>query len=144
MRKQRFTEDKIVAEINIVPYVDVMLVLLVIFMITAPLLTQGVQVELPQATAKVIEKQALEPMVVTVDKVGNYYLNISESPTKPMMPDALSLRIAAELARTPDRQTMVRGDNQVSYGQVVNAMVLLQHAGVPSVGLVTSPMDEPS
>lgn len=143
MRKQRFQEDKLVAEINIVPYVDVMLVLLVIFMITAPLLTQGVQVELPQAQAKVIDKQPLEPMIVTVDKVGNYYLNIQENPSKPIMPDALALRIAAELARTPNRQTMVRGDDQVSYGQVVNAMVLLQSAGVPSVGLVTSPIDEP-
>lgn len=142
MRKPRFTEDKIVAEINIVPYVDVMLVLLVIFMITAPLLTEGVQVDLPQASAKTIDRQALEPMVVTVDKIGNYYLNINENASKPMMPDALALRIAAELARTPTRQTMVRADDQASYGQVVSAMVLLQQAGVPSVGLVTGPVEE--
>jgi biopolymer transport protein TolR len=140
--RQSFTEDKPMSEINIVPYVDVMLVLLVIFMITAPLLTQGVQVDLPQAAASVIDKKQEEPLVVTVDKMGNYFLNIATNPTAPLMTKDLSLQVAAALKRNPDRQVLVRGDEQVPYGQVVSAMVVLQEAGVPNVGLVTSPMDE--
>lgn len=140
--RQSFTEDKPMAEINIVPYVDVMLVLLVIFMITAPLLTQGVQVDLPHAAASVIDKKQEEPVVVTVDKIGNYFLNISSNPTSPLMAKDLSLQVEAALKRNPDRQVLVRGDEQVPYGQVVSAMVVLQQAGVPNVGLVTSPMDE--
>lgn len=142
MLRQPFTEDKPVAEINIVPYVDVMLVLLVIFMITAPLLTQGVQVDLPKATASVIDKKQDEPLVLTVDKVGNYFLNISANPTQPMMPADLSLQVAAALKRNPERDVLVRGDDQVAYGQVVSAMVVLQEAGAPHVGLVTTPPED--
>ncbi len=140
--RQGLTEDKPVAEINIVPYVDVMLVLLVIFMITAPLLTQGVQVDLPQASASVIEQKQEEPLVVTVDKIGNYFLNITATPSQPIMPQALASEVAGAIKRNPERQVLVRGDEQVSYGQVIAAMVVLQEAGVPNVGLVTSPIDE--
>ena len=140
--RESLTEDKPVAEINIVPYVDVMLVLLVIFMITAPLLTQGVQVDLPKATASVIDKKQDEPLVVTVDKVGNYFLNISASPTTPLMPADISLQVAAALKQNPERDVLVRGDDHVSYGQVVAAMVILQQAGAPHVGLVTTPPEE--
>lgn len=142
MLRQPLTEDKPVAEINIVPYVDVMLVLLVIFMITAPLLTQGVQVDLPKATASVIDKKQEEPVVVTVDKVGNYFLNIASNPSQPIMPNDLSLQVAAALKRNPERDILVRGDDQVAYGQVVTAMVMLQQAGAPHVGLVTSPPED--
>lgn len=137
-----FSEDKPVAEINIVPYVDVMLVLLVIFMITAPLLTQGVTVELPQGAAKVIEEQKTPPLVVTVDRTGNYYLNIADKPSSPMMPKDLAKRVAATLKKNPNTQVLVRGDEQVAYGQVVEAMVMLQEAGAPSVGLITSPLED--
>ena len=140
--RESLTDEKPVAEINIVPYVDVMLVLLVIFMITAPLLTQGVQVDLPKATASVIDKKEDEPVVLTVNKMGNYFLNIATSPSAPMMPADLSLQVAAALKQNPERDVLVRGDDQVSYGQVVAAMVLLQQAGAPHVGLVTSPPDE--
>jgi len=143
MLKDLFAEDKPVAEINIVPYVDVMLVLLVIFMITAPLLTQGVQIDLPEANAKVLEEQADQPMVVSIDKAGNYFLNIASTPTQPLMPDAISSMISEQLAKNPKRSVLVRGDDTVAYGQVVQAMVLLQQAGATGVGLVTSsPEDE--
>jgi len=142
MLHNQFNEDKPVAEINIVPYVDVMLVLLVIFMITAPLLTQGVVVELPQGAAKVLEEQPSKPLVLTVDRTGNYFLNITDQPTSPMMPKDIAKRVGAELARDPKRQVLVRGDENVSYGQVVEAMILLQQAGAPSVGLITSPNED--
>ncbi len=142
MLKNYFTEDQPIAEINIVPYVDVMLVLLVIFMITAPLLTSGVQVDLPQTGAVALEQQPEQPMVVTVDNVGNYFLNISETPTTPMMPKDLSAHVAQALANDPNRQVLMRGDENVSYGQVVTAMSMLQQAGAPSVGLITSPFED--
>lgn len=129
--------NKPMAEINIVPYVDVMLVLLIIFMVTAPLLTQGVIVDLPQSSAQVLEEQEMPPIIVTVDSVGNYFLNIHQQPTTPMLPSDVSKFVASELEKTPHRPVLVRGDNQVNYGKVVTAMVLLQHAGAQSVGLVT-------
>lgn len=137
MRKARRDKRKLVSDINVVPYIDVMLVLLVIFMVTAPLLQQGVAVDLPQASAKTIEPGTQEPMVVSVDEQGQYYLNIAQSPNSPIAPKALMLRVAAELKRDQTRQILVKGDSQVSYGKVVSAMVMLQKAGAPSVGLVT-------
>lgn len=125
------------AEMNVVPYVDVMLVLLVIFMTTAPLLLQGVDVELPSAKAKVIETKSEPPMVVSVDKEGVYYLSVSEQPFAAISADDLKVRISAELTRTPKRAILVKGDKSVDYGKVVEAMALLQTAGASSVGLMT-------
>lgn len=136
MRQTR-QKRKVVAEINVVPYVDVMLVLLVIFMITTPLLTTGVDVHLPKAQAKTIQPRQEEPLVVTVDAQGKYYLNVALYPKRPIDLQSLSLRIAAELQRSPKRPVLVRGDKTVPYGQVVQAMVHLQQAGAASVGLVT-------
>ncbi|MFA6038248.1 MAG: protein TolR [Legionellales bacterium] len=129
--------NKPMAEINIVPYVDVMLVLLIIFMVTAPLLTQGVIVDLPESSAQILEEQEMPPIIVSVDAKGNYFLNIEQNPNTPMLPSALSKQVAIELEKTPHRPVLVRGDNLVDYGKVVTAMVLLQHAGAKSVGLVT-------
>lgn len=134
---------KLFAEINIVPYVDVMLVLLVIFMITTPLLTQGVKVQLPQAQANAMTTPT-EPIIVTVDQFGRLYLNISNSPNKPMAPNDLAVRVAAELVLANQQHktappVMVRGDQGASYGKVVAAMVLLQQAGVNGIGLLTDP-----
>lgn len=136
MRRQN-RRKTYVADINVVPYIDVMLVLLVIFMVTAPLLQQGVSVDLPQASANSIEPGSVEPLVVSVDREGQYYLNIADSPNSPIAPEALMLRVAAELKRDRSRKIMVKGDKAVDYGQVMGAMVLLQQAGAPSVGLVT-------
>jgi biopolymer transport protein TolR len=127
------------AEINVVPYIDVMLVMLVIFMITAPLLTPGVQVDLPEADAEPLSPDQKEPLIVTVDADGKLYLNIGDAPDQPVDEATLLQRVSAVLRRRQDKTVLVRGDHAVQYGAVVAAMVLLQQAGVPNVGLVTEP-----
>jgi biopolymer transport protein TolR len=127
------------SEINVVPYIDVMLVLLVIFMITAPLLTQGVNVELPQADAEPLPNEVDEPLVVTVSREGDMYIDIGEGKDRPIEADALVKRVKTVLQHKPKTPIMVRGDAGVAYGRVVEAMVLLQAGGAPSVGLVTEP-----
>ena len=126
-----------VAEINVVPYIDVMLVLLIIFMVTAPLLQQGVEIDLPQANANPIPPDQKEPVVLSVDPAGSYYLNIGDNRDKPITADELVHRIAAVMKYNPDTPVLVRGDHAVDYGSVTNAMVLLQNAGVDKVGLMT-------
>jgi len=129
------------AEINVVPYIDVMLVLLVIFMITAPLLSQGVKVDLPEASAKPLDKDSKEPIVLTVDTKGNYYLNVGGDEKKAVEADEIIRRVAIVLDRTPDTPVVVGADKNVNYGAVIQAMVLLQQAGAPSVGLKTDPSE---
>jgi biopolymer transport protein TolR len=142
--KQR-TRRGPMSEINVVPYIDVMLVLLVIFMITAPLLATGVKVELPQAAAAPIERESKEPLVVSVDAAGNYFLNVGENHEKPVDETTLVQRVAAVLRNQPGTPVLVRGDKNVNYGRVVRAMTLLQSAGAPSVGLITeSPVQKPT
>ncbi len=120
-----------------VPYIDVMLVLLVIFMVTAPLLTQGVRVDLPQTQAQAIKQSDSEPLILTVDATGRYYLNIGEDPLEPLTTEVLTTRVQAALQLEPQRRVLVRGDDSVSYGEVVHAMALLQQAGARGVGLIT-------
>ena len=141
MARQRIRK-KPMAEINVVPYIDVMLVMLVIFMITAPLLTQGVKVDLPEAAAEPMDDQDNEPLVVSVDAGGNLYLNVGESPEDTITEDDLVRMVAAVLRREPRKSVLVRGDHAVDYGAVITAMVLLQQAGVPNVGLVTEPPEQ--
>ena len=123
---------KPIAEINVVPYIDVMLVLLVIFMVTAPLLTPGVKVDLPQASAMPVDNPDRETLVVTVDRKGKLFLDDRE-----MSADALQAKVAAILRVRPKTPVLIRGDRQAAYNHVVQTMVLLQAAGAPSVGLVT-------
>ena len=125
------------SEINVVPYIDVMLVLLVIFMITAPLLTPGVQVEVPEADAEPLPSGVDEPLVVTVNRDGDLFIDIGENKNQPVDADTLVNRVRTVLQYKPKTPVMVRGDKRVAYGRVVEAMVLLQAGGVPSVGLVT-------
>jgi len=125
------------SEINVVPYIDVMLVLLVIFMITAPLLTTGVEVDLPQASAEPMNKDADEPLIVTVNKEGDYYLSVGDRPEKPIDDQEMVTLTAAVLKHKPGTPVMIRGDGRVEYSKVVYAMTLLQQAGAPSVGLIT-------
>ncbi|PYE32703.1 cell division and transport-associated protein TolR [Idiomarina fontislapidosi] len=136
-RKRR----KPVAEINVVPYIDVMLVLLIIFMVTAPLITQGVKVELPKASAEALAKDTNPPLVASVDAEGNYYLNQGTDPDVPISADEVATLVAAHLQVEPETPVMVNGDGAVSYNQIVQLMVLLQRAGVPSVGLMTDSAD---
>ncbi|QOL24372.1 protein TolR [Thalassotalea sp. LPB0316] len=127
-----------VAEINVVPYIDVMLVLLIIFMVTAPLITQGVKVDLPKAEAEPLDKDSKTPLVASVDADGNYYLANGVGENIPMSVQELAEEVAARLVVEPDRPVVVNGDGNVSYDAVVQLMVMLQkQAGVPSVGLMT-------
>lgn len=139
--KRRHLRKRPVAEINIVPYIDVMLVLLIIFMITTPLLNQGVKVNLPKASAKAIQAQQQLPLVVTVNAEGKYFINTDAAGKIGLTAQQLSVRVAAELQisrqKGKTRQVLIKGDNQVAYGKVVTAMVLLQRAGVEQVGLMT-------
>ncbi len=134
------------AEINVVPYIDVMLVLLVIFMITAPLLNLGVEVELPKADAEPLDtEQTQEPLVLTVLKNGDLYLNaggdLDGTSSGLIDPETLVMTVTAIVKRNPEIQVLVGGDQQVGYGEVYNAMVLLQKAGVTKVGLMSDPLD---
>lgn len=139
---------KPLSEINVVPFIDVMLVLLVIFMITAPLLTQGVKVELPKTQAKALAEQQKEPLIITVDAKGQFYFNLADKPNQPVTARALSHLVSTTLqsspaaSDTPARPVLVRGDQGVNYGKVMEAMVLLQQAGAKSVGLITQPVDD--
>ncbi len=129
-------------EINVVPYIDVMLVLLVIFMITAPMLTQGVKVELPQADSQPIPQEDSEPLVVTVDAAGAYYLSLGTDPKAPLDGETLLMQLGSVREEQPGAPVYVKGDRHVAYGKVVEVMALIQRTGVPSVGLMTeSPED---
>jgi len=126
-----------IAEINVVPYIDVMLVLLIIFMITAPIVQQGVKVELPKLSANSLPPEQQEPVILTVSKSGDYYLNIGDNLKKPVSEETVTKRIALVLKQKPQTPILVRGDKDVNYGSVTTAMVLLQSAGVEKVGLMT-------
>ena len=135
-----------IAEINVVPYIDVMLVLLVIFMITAPLLNLGVEVELPKADAEPMDTQENdEPLVITVLQNGDLYLNaggdLDGTSSGLIDPQSLVTMVSAIVSRNPEIQVLVGGDERANYGQVYNAMVLLQKAGVTKVGLMSDPME---
>ena len=134
---RRSLRKRVIAEINIVPYIDVMLVLLVIFMITVPLFNQGVEIDLPQAEAEPLPPSDQQPVVLSVDRNGAYYLNIADDPNQPLDAESVLLRTAAMLRRNPVTPVLVQADRQVDYGIVVGAMVLLQQAGADTVGLAT-------
>ena len=131
------------AEINVVPYIDVMLVLLVIFMITAPLLTQGVKVELVEADAKPIEEDAKRPLVVSVEADGTWSITYDDDRVQRVDQEDLLLKSSAIIKNNPGIPVLIKGDKAVVYDRVVRAMVILQQAGAPSVGLITQPPVEP-
>ncbi len=132
---------KPMSQINVVPYIDVMLVLLVIFMVTAPMFNQGVQVDLPQAPSEPIKEfmQQQEPLIVSVDAQGKIYINKSSSPRQALTVDQFRQEISQVLTNSEQKQAYVKGNHDLSYGSVVEVMVVLQQAGVPSVGLITQP-----
>ncbi|KAF3981736.1 MAG: protein TolR [Methylococcales symbiont of Hymedesmia sp. n. MRB-2018] len=125
------------AEINVVPYIDVTLVLLIIFMITAPLVQTGVDVDLPQADTVAVEQKNEPPVIVSVDKSGLFYIDIGENEDEAVSAEVLLRRVRAVLRNKPDTQIYIRGDHTVEYGKVVTVMAALKNVGVPSVGLMT-------
>ena len=140
MRRHR--KHKPIAEINVVPYIDVMLVLLIIFMVTAPLLTQGVSVELPKAGAEPIQDIPNHPpLVLSVDAEGNLYINVGDDEDQPASAKEIVARTSKVLRSRPDTPILIKADKAVPYGNVVGAMVLLQQGGAKNVGFVTDPLD---
>jgi biopolymer transport protein TolR len=139
-RKQKTRRP--MSEINVVPYIDVMLVLLVIFMITAPLLTQGVKVDLVEADARPIEEDAKRPIVVGVERDGRLSITYDDDRTQFVDEDELLQKSAALIRNNPGSPVLIKGDRSVVYEEVVRAMVVLQQAGAPSVGLITQPPED--
>ncbi len=137
MSWKRRVKKKPMAEINVVPYIDVMLVLLVVFMVTAPLLMQGVKVDLPQAPSAPLDEKQDEPLIVSVDKAGLYYLNLGKDDKTAKPITEITDTVAKVLRQKPNTPVLVWGDHSVDYGLVVGLMTQLQAAGAPSVGLVT-------
>jgi len=135
-------KKKLVSDINVVPYIDVMLVLLVVFMVTAPLLMQGVKVDLPDAPSSPIEDSDDEPLIISVRADGTYYLNLGEGQKTARPMDEIRDTVAKVLRQKPKTPVLVWGDTDAKYGLIVGAMTQLQAAGAPSVGLVTEPPQE--
>ena len=136
-RKRR----KLMSQINVVPYIDVMLVLLIIFMVTAPLLNLGVDIHLPQSAAKSVQDNK-EPVLVSVDKEGNFFLTLGTAQREPIDPDNLVRKVSAFVRANPQVSVMIGGDERVDYGKIYQAMVLLQQSGVAKVGLMSQPVQE--
>jgi biopolymer transport protein TolR len=135
---------RLMAEINVVPYIDVMLVLLIIFMVTAPLLTQGIKVDLPKAGAEPLPEEMTrdhQPLILSVDPAGQFYLNIGGDEETPIDADTVVQRVSAVLRREPQTPVLVKADRAVPYGSVVEGMVLLQESGAEKVGFITDPRD---
>jgi len=140
----RMRHRRLMAEINVVPYIDVMLVLLIIFMVTAPLLTQGISVDLPRAAAEPLDPELMqdnEPLVLSIDGDGRLFLNIGDDHETPVDEQTVLTRTAAVLRRNAQTPVLVKADQAVPYGRVVTGMVLLQQAGAEKVGLITDPLE---
>jgi biopolymer transport protein TolR len=141
-RSGRGQRRRPMAEINVVPYIDVSLVLLIIFMVTAPMLQTGVDVELPQAEAKTIDTSQELPIIISVDAEGDLFLDVGNQGDAEVEEADLAARVTEALASKPGLAVLIRGDRKVDYGRVVAVMANLKNAGVPSVGLMTSPAEE--
>jgi biopolymer transport protein TolR len=134
---------RLMAEMNVVPYIDVMLVLLIIFMVTAPLLQEGVKVELPSAAAQPLGSDLTRnshPLVLSIDSEGRLYLNVGNQPKEALDPATAEARAAEALRRDPRLPVLLKADYHISYGQVMSAMVMLQRAGATKVGFVSQPL----
>ena len=132
------------ADINIVPYIDVMLVLLVIFMMTTPIIEQGIEVDLPEAPATMVEYEDQQPTVITIDKDGNYYINSMMDPgiedpgnTKMVSLNVIVNQVLARREIWPDMQVFVRGDEDADYGKVLGVIAELEYKGIEKLGFMT-------
>ena len=129
----------LISDINVVPYIDVMLVLLVIFMISAPLMVQGIQVNLPQASSEALPVKNNEPLIVTIDKNGGVFLEVDSSKDKSLTLDELNISVTKIFEANPNLQVVIRGDAQVEYEKVMSVMAELQMAGATDIGLISQP-----
>jgi biopolymer transport protein TolR len=132
-------KKKPMADINVVPYIDVMLVLLIVFMVAAPMMTQGVKVDLPKAAAEPIDTKDDEPLTVSVKKDGSYYIKLVGDAEKPRQLSEIKSIVSKVLSQKPNTLVFVQGDRSVQYGVIVTLMSELKSAGAPSVGLITDP-----
>lgn len=139
-RKNR--RRKPMGEINVVPYIDVTLVLLIIFMITTPLLQTGVQVDLPEAESAVVEQKNDPPVVISIKEQGQYYIIVGEQEQEQIQPEEIEGRVSAVLSNKPETQVLIEADKGVEYGVVVTVMAGLKNAGVANVGLMTKPGEQ--
>lgn len=142
---RRHGRRKPMGEINVVPYIDVTLVLLIIFMVTTPMLQTGVDVDLPEAESKIVEVDGNgdnPPIVISIKEDGQYFLKINNDEDEPVEPDAINTRVVEVLAEKPKTQVLINADKSVDYGTVVTVMAALKNAGVPTVGLMTKPQDQ--
>ncbi len=139
---RRGSRRKPMAEINVVPYIDVTLVLLIIFMVTAPMLQTGVDVDLPQAESRNIDPSKGLPIVITINAEGALFLDVGNQGDKPVGAEELTAAVTKALAKKPELSVLLRGDRAVDYGRVISVMAALKNAGVASVGLMTSPLEE--
>ena len=135
---KRFTKKRM-AEINVVPYIDVMLVLLVIFMVTAPMLAEGYRVQLPEAVAKPVKKSDQPPVIVSIDSQGRLYVNLGDKPNEPVLAKTLVAKVAARRKQYPNIAVLIKGDVSADYGKVINAMSILSRAGIDDFSLITQP-----
>jgi biopolymer transport protein TolR len=131
-----------IAEINVVPYIDVTFVLLMIFMITAPLVQTGVDVDLPQASTQPVDLKNDPPVIVSIKKDGSFYIDTGDRKDEPVTDEVLYRRVSEVLAKNPQAQIYLRGDHSVDYGKIVTVMAALKTAGAPKVGLMTTPPPE--
>jgi len=132
-------QKKQMAEINVVPYIDVMLVLLVIFMVTTPMLAEGYKVKLPEASAKPVKKSEIKPVVVSVDSKGRLYVNLGNTPHKSVKAKTLVKEVMAQRKKHPKVLILIKGDVNAGYGKVINAMSILNNAGIENFSLITNP-----
>jgi biopolymer transport protein TolR len=141
--RRKHGRRKPMGEINVVPYIDVTLVLLIIFMITTPMLQTGVEVDLPRAESAMVEqKEGEPPIVISIKERGEYYINTDGQNDEQIEPGVINDRVAVVLSKKPATQVLISADKGVDYGTVVTVMAALKNAGVPTVGLMTKPEDQ--
>lgn len=144
---KRGKNRRLMGEMNVVPYIDVMLVLLIIFMITAPMLQQGITVELPELDAAPLDSSQMqenELLILSIDSEGNFYLNLGEDPDEPVDDDSVLATTEAIIRRNPETPVLIKGDERVDWGRVAYGLALLQRAGVTGIGILTDPIEPDS
>ena len=135
----RRRKRKLLSEINVVPYIDVMLVLLVVFMVAAPLMVQGVLVNLPETTSELLPRERSDPLIVSIKEDGVFFLEMEATKNEPLNSQMLSEKVSKILSSNPSLQVVVRGDGEVKYQKVMELMSILQSSGAENVGLITQP-----